>query len=173
MKARNKAAALLALAALSFAALPAAAQTTTTFTVTAGGLAITAAPASVNLGTAPTTGTITGSLGNVTATDSRGSLVGGGWVASVTSTDFTTGGATADETIPKADVSYTSVLGTSSGVVTCVGTVTAQPLSGTVAAMTATIASLTNSCTWNPTISLSPAGKATGTYTGTITHSVA
>jgi hypothetical protein len=40
-------------------------------------------------------------------TDNRGALLGT-WTASVSSTDFTTGGATANETIAKGQVTYWS-----------------------------------------------------------------
>ena len=100
---------VLGLAAL---AIPVAAQassspdTTTTFGVTGGSLSINT-PASAPLG-AMTVGTdthVSASLGTVTVTDDRAPLRGS-WTASVTSTDFTTGGGTPAETIPAADVAY-------------------------------------------------------------------
>ena len=52
-------------------------------------------------------------IGAVSVTDQRGSLLGS-WTASVTSSDFTTGTQTAEETIAKANVSYWSGAATAS-----------------------------------------------------------
>ena len=86
-----------------------AADTTTTFVLSsAGGLSISV-PASKELsaGTATNAGTLTAQLGAVSVTDQRGGLLAA-WTASVTSSDFTTGTATAEETIAKANVAYAS-----------------------------------------------------------------
>src|SRR5919205_1164062 len=85
-----------------------AADTTTSFTLGAGALAISA-PATANLGTAATgTANLSASLGAVQVTDARGALLGT-WTATVSSTDFTTGGVTANETVTKANVAYASL----------------------------------------------------------------
>lgn len=157
-------------------AMPASAAVTqdtiTTFEVAAGGLAITAPPSTVNLGSAAAPGTVSSQLGQVKVDDTRGVLLGG-HTASVESTSFTTGGATAAETVPSTAVTYSSGLGTPSGTVVCT-----QALVGDMAAkrivMTGTAATGTNSCAWNPTVEVTvPAAAPAGTYTATITHSVA
>src|SRR4051794_36633508 len=85
---------------IAFAA-PADAAQGVTFTLTAGSLAVSD-PANTSLGSVATgTATVSSSLGTVTVTDARGAL-NGTWTATVSSTDFTTGGATANETITKA-----------------------------------------------------------------------
>lgn len=155
-------------------AMPAAVaqDTDTTFEVAAGALAITAPAGTVSLGSAAAPGTVSSQLGEVKVADSRGLLLGG-HVASVESTSFTTGGATAAETVPTTAVTYSPGTGTLSGVVVCtpalVGNMAAQR-----AVMTGTAATGTNSCAWNPTIEVTvPAAAPAGTYQGTITHSVA
>lgn len=164
-------------ATLSFAALPAhaaqTADTTTTFEVAAGGLAITA-PATANLGSTVVGGTISAALGQVKVDDTRGVLLGA-YKASVSSTDFKTGTGTANETIAVANVAYTGGVVTATGTVVCASLMIATPLATTAqAAMDATGATGENSCAWNPTIDVTPpAATLTGTYTGTITHSVA
>lgn len=156
-----------------------AADTTTTFTLSAaGGLSISA-PASKNLGSAATNaGTLSAQLGTVTITDDRGALLGT-WTATVSSTDFTTGLATANETIAKASVSYWSGAATAS-----TGTLTATPgqllaanavtLAASRTAFSASGIVGNNSVSFNPTVIVNiPASSVTGTYSGTITHSVA
>jgi hypothetical protein len=160
-------------------ALPArAADTTTTFTLAAGSLAISA-PTSSGLGTGSTgAGTLSAQLGTVTVTDTRGALVGA-WTASVSSTDFTTGGATANETVAKGQVTYWSGAATaSSGVaVFTPGQATsanAQALSVSRTAFSASAIVGNNSASWNPTVTVNvPAAAVAGVYSGTITHSVA
>ena len=168
----------VAVAAASFA--PAHAEDTdVTFELTgAGGLSISA-PATADLGSAATNaGTLSGSLGTVTVTDQRGALLAT-WTAAVSSTDFTTGGATAAETIAASDVSYWSGLATTtSGTVVAVpGQLTAllaQDLGTERTAFATTAAVGNNSVSWSPTVVVNiPAAAVAGTYTGTITHSVA
>ena len=168
---------------LSFAGMigPAgAADTTATFSVTAaGGLSVTV-PESKSLGSAASGATsIAGvQLGAVTVTDSRGALLGA-WTASVSSTDFTTGAASANETIGKTNASYWSGAATAtSGTAVLVPGQALEANAVTLAAQrTAFSASGTvgnNSATWNPTVSMTiPSTAVVGTYTGTITHSVA
>lgn len=160
-------------------ALPArAAATTTTFTLATGTLSISA-PASSDLGTGSTgAGTLSAQLGGVTVTDNRGALLGT-WTASVSSTDFTTGGATANETIAKGQVTYWSGLATATSgtAVFTPGQATAlnaQALSASRTAYGAASIVGNNSATWNPTLTVNvPAAAVAGTYTGTVTHSVA
>src|SRR4051794_4801622 len=91
-------------------------DTPSTFTLTAsGGLSISVPDGSVtpvNLGSANTgTATLSHSLGNVTVTDGRGALPAT-WAASAATTSFTTGGASANETVSKANVGYWAGVGT-------------------------------------------------------------
>ncbi|AWS43065.1 hypothetical protein [Streptosporangium sp. 'caverna'] len=169
---------VMAAAALATAlALPAVADTTgdtiVTFTITAGALAITVPP-TANLGSAAAgAASISGQLGPVTVTDARGALVAS-WTVTVSSTSFTTGGATPAETIPNSAVNYSAGLPTST---TGLGVFT-PGLPGSLAsprtAFSLAAGIGNNSATWNPTITVNlPAAVVTGVYTGTITHSVA
>ena len=145
----------------------------------AGALAITV-PASTNLGTVATgTSTLSAQLGPVTASDT-GVLSAPAFVASVTSTVFTTGGKTTNETIGKSSILYWSgpaVAATGLGPTSAPGQATAsaaQDLTVSRTAFTARGTLLSISVTWNPTLVINiPAGAVAGTYTGTITHSVA
>lgn len=139
-------------------------------------------PASASLGSAPTGASqISGSLGAVTV--STGISAGtGSWVATVTSTTFTTGGHSSNETIGTSAVSYLSgpvtavSTGFSAGLCTPGQLITPQTLDSPRTAMSCAGISLISatSVTWRPTITiaLSPSAVA-GAYTGTITHSVA
>ncbi|SNT12615.1 hypothetical protein SAMN05421812_103280 [Asanoa hainanensis] len=171
-------AAIAAVAAVvGFGAAPAVAApgptatTGITFQITAGGLTITA-PASVDLGNGVSGGTVAGSIGPVQVVDQRGLLVAA-WTATVSSTAYTTGGGTAAETIPNSAATYTPGLPTGTTGVP----VPVAGLPGTLAsprtAYTATAVG-SNSVTWNPNLSIAiPAAAVVGTYTGTVTHSVA
>jgi hypothetical protein len=109
----------------------------------------------------------------VTVTDGRGALAAT-WTASAASTDFTTGAASASETIAKANVTYLAPLPTvASGTVV---PVTAGPKVLDQSRTVVTAASIigNNQVTWSPTITITlPAQAVAGTYTGTITHSIA
>lgn len=168
------------LAGLVAAASPAgAADTVATFTLTgnASGLAISVpagtAGSPVDLGSAATGAlTVGGQLGNVTVTDTRGALVAA-WTATATSTAFTTGGGSANETVPTSRIAYSSGAGTAAA--GQLGTMTP----GVSPAMTAPALMVwagvgNNTVTFNPTLSftLLPSQVA-GTYQGTVTHSVA
>jgi hypothetical protein len=155
-------------------------DTATTFDVGATGTLTISAPTDADLSTGVTTpvtpgGQVVGSLGTVTVTDLR-SLVDTGWTASVSSTAFTTGGATSAETIPAADLAYdpTATLTTTFGTIaSLVGTPLAHLSSTAVATVTASGADGDNQATWNPVITVSvPDTAVAGTYSGTITHSV-
>ncbi|HUR48905.1 MAG TPA: hypothetical protein VMY88_05140 [Acidimicrobiales bacterium] len=170
----------LGIAALAGLSTPAgAAATTATFTLTGGtGLAITA-PASSALsgGTTESSATTATQMGAVSVSDTRGALAGT-WTATVSSSDFTTTGEGAPA-IAKDNVSYWSGAATASS-----GTATRLPgqllaankvtldVSRTAFSASAVIGN--NTAAWNPTVSVTvPAGSVAGTYTGTITHSVA
>jgi hypothetical protein len=148
------------------------AGTTTTFVVNTGALAISA-PASASLGTISVgTTTVSGSLGAVTVTDNRG-LLSGGWAASVLSTSFTNG----TTTIPASSIQYTAnpptVSSGLSAIVPGSGTLsTTTPLTVQTAVLSVNLGG--SMATWNPTIQVTvPSVLTTGTYTATITHSVA
>ncbi|EFC85206.1 hypothetical protein [Parafrankia sp. EUN1f] len=149
--------------------------TTVTFTLTGGTLDITVpGPSPVNLGSfAVTAPTVSGPLGNVTVTDSRG-LASATWIASVTSSAFAGSGTAAGVTIPASAIAYTPGTITASNVSTTGSNVAA--LSGTAqTAVTATAGTGLNTATWDPTLTITipSASKVAGTYTATVTHSVA
>jgi hypothetical protein len=145
-----------------------AADTTTTFTITAaGGLSISA-PASANLGSVSSGATtVSGSLGTVTVTDQRG-LILGNWTATASSTNFAHGSNSSYD-ISKASAVYaTGAVSGDGGASVGVGGSLALPV---VAA--ARVGAGNNTVSWNPTVTvaLSPTA-VVGTYTATITHSV-
>jgi hypothetical protein len=163
-------------AACGLGAIPAQADsgpTTATFTINGGTLTMTT-PDTVNLGMiAAGTSRVSGALGVVTVSDQRAAL-NGAWTASVIATAFTTGAGGAGKTIPATDISYAPGTPTTTS-----GTGTFAPGAGGAAdtletAFTATAETGATSCSWNPTITVTlPGTVAIGTYTGTITHSVA
>jgi hypothetical protein len=142
-----------------------------TFTVTTGGLTMTA-PASADLGSGAPGTTITGNLGgNVLVTDLRATL-GGTWTATASSTAWTTGTGTADETIPAADATYTP------GAITTTGTITATGHNITLSGLPQTVVTATvtgnNTAAWDPTIAVAvPSVAVGGAYHATLTQSVA
>jgi hypothetical protein len=164
-------------AGLAAPASAAPGDTIVTLTVVGtGGLTITG-PASASLGTGSVGTTVSGQLGPVTALDQRASLTPN-WTASVVSTDFTTGGATAGETIPSSNVSYWSGPATATsgtGVFT-----PGQPTAGDAdiintptTAFSHASGTGSNFATWNPTVEVVIPGDAVGgDYTGVVTHSV-
>ena len=159
-----------------------AGDTPSTFTLSAsGGLSIAVPDGSVtpvNLGTASTgAGTLSHALGNVTVTDGRGALTAT-WTAAASSTNFTTGGATANETVAKANVGYyagvgTPLLGQVGAFVPAGTAISPVALAGTGANVGQWAGTGNNTVTWDPaiTFTLLPSQVA-GTYSGTITHSV-
>lgn len=173
-----------AAAAVALAAAPAAAQTTgdttTTFDVDAGTLDITV-PATADLGNGDAGTTITGQLGAVTVDDSRGAA-DASWAAEAEATDFTTGAGTDPSEIVTPDlIDYWSGAATAT---TGNGTFTpgqadagaAEPLSDVtpITAFTHTGGTGNNTASWNPTLDVNvPLANIAGTYTGTVTHSVA
>lgn len=146
-------------------------DTTVTFTVTTGALAMTA-PVSVNLGSGAPGATISGSLGTVTVTDNR-ALLSAAWTATASSTDFTTGGGTGNETIPAGDVTYTPGAITTTGNITATGTtVTLSSASQTTVSGTAGVGN--NTASWDPTLAVAvPAAAVAGLYSGILTQSAA
>ncbi|MGK5743182.1 hypothetical protein [Micromonospora sp. URMC 103] len=170
-----------AAAAVVALATPAAAaptgDTIVTFTVATADLNITVPPG-INLGSVFAGSTITGELGTVTVTDQRAAL-SATWTATVSSSGFTTGAGTAEETIPPNLVEYWSGNATSTS-----GTGTFVPGQPTQAeavtlnlprtAFSKMSGSGNNTASWAPDIRVTvPATAVGGTYTGVITHSVA
>jgi hypothetical protein len=161
---------LTSTAALAAAtALPAVGATPTSFTLTAGGLSISAPTGSVSLGSqvaATSSSTISGPLGVVTVSDQRGGVTT--WTASVISTAFTPPSGPAD---PASNVSYAAGTITASGVVPTAAP--APDLTGVSPVVTGASSGI-STASWNPTITvIVPANYAPGVYSATITHSVA
>ena len=153
--------------------------TTATFTLTGGAMSITVPGTTVNLGSVSVAASsLTSLLGTVSVSDNRG-LLSGGWTSSVTSSHFTTGAGTAAETVAAGNVSYWSGAATAtSGLGSLLGSQLTSVLAVVVnAVQTAfTGGSLlgNNSASWNPTLIVTiPASAVVGTYTGTVTHTVA
>jgi hypothetical protein len=145
-------------------------DTVVTFTVTTGALSLTA-PAAADLGSGAPGTTISGTVGPVTVTDDRAAL-NASWNATASSTDWTTGGSTPNETIPAGDATYTPGQITTTGTVSTVGsTITLSGTAQTVVAATDVVGN--NTATWNPTVAVAvPAAAVGGTYTATLSHSV-
>ena len=126
-------------------------DTTVTFAVTSGALTMTA-PSAANLGSGAPGTTISGEIGATTVTDDR-ALLSASWVADASSTDFTTGAATPDETIPVTDATYAP------GTITTTGGITATPHDVTLdgesqAVVTGTAGVGNNTASWNPTVAV-------------------
>lgn len=173
----------VALGAACLVGLPTPAQADSTgdvraTVVVAGGELSIIVPASADLGQGSPDEGISGQLGTVTVIDDRAQLAAT-WVATVTASDFTTGGATPEETIPASSIDYWSGPATQNA-----GTgvlVPGQPtaaeavsLAAPATAFSRTTGDGLNSASWNPTLTfeLTPS-TVVGVYTGTVTHSVA
>jgi hypothetical protein len=162
-------------ATIAITTVPAGAgDTTTTFTLAGNGLSISV-PGSADLSTSGSTligaTSLSGTLGTVTVTDNQGTLAHT-WTATVSATDFTTGGGGANKTVTKDNASYTPGTVSSSGIGAAVGT-PALSLSTSASVVTATAVIGAMSASWDPTVSVTiPSSVIAGTYSGTITHSV-
>jgi hypothetical protein len=148
-------------------------STTATFSIVSGALSISV-PATASFGSVPSGATVLSALlGDVQVVDARAGTAGS-WTATVSSTSFVTGAASPAETIPAGDVTYDP-----GEAIASTGTATFTPgATGTLAApITAFSASSevgSTSVTWDPQITIAiPPAAVSGTYTGTITHSVA
>ena len=146
------------------------ATTTMTFAVTSGALTLTV-PTSAVLGSGAPGGQASGALGNVSVNDNR-ALLTAAWTVTASSTEFTTGTATPDETIPVSDEVYDPGAIATTGRITATGSsVTLTTAAQTVVAGTARVGN--NTATWDPTIEINiPAAAVNGTYTATLTQSV-
>lgn len=180
MKQILAAGAVLATATSMLAFAPSAQATETTLTVTsAGSLAISAPTTTVDLGSLAAGVTATAApnaLGTVTVADSRTGLLDNGWIASVSSTDFS--GVHGEEPvstetpITAANVGYTPGTATVND-----GSVVATPTAAVSLATSAPVVTAVglgqNNVSWSPTVSFTIGENiVAGTYTGTITHSV-
>jgi hypothetical protein len=138
-----------------------------------GGMLSVSIPATVDLGTVSSgAASLSGNLGAVTVTDHRGNP-SAAWVATVSTTTFTTGGGGTGQTVPADRIAYAT--GTwSSG-----GTGTFVPASLPNGAMPGVGASWTNgvgtnTATWHPSLTFTfVQQQVAGQYAGVITHSVA
>jgi len=137
-------------------------------------------PSSSNLGSVPSgTASFSARLGTVTASDDGSLLLLPSFTASVTATNFTTGAGSVAETVPKASISYwsgpvTASTGSQTAVPGQLTALQAVTLSQSRTAFSSSGLVLSISTSWNPTIVINiPAAAIAGTYTGTITHSVA
>lgn len=149
-----------------------------TFTLSPGGLAISA-PTATDLGTfGMASATVTGELGAVTVTDTRGAPISS-WTATVGATDFITGTGGAGEAIPASAVAYVPGAATTEGLFTgdaslkvfAPAAVPGLSSSGSLVGAQVSIGS--NSATWSPDLVVTvPQGIVAGEYTATITHSV-
>lgn len=172
----------LALAAIAGVPGPAQAATTgdtiATFTITAGALALTvpASTVALNTGTVNTgAASAAAQLGAVTVADTRGALLNA-WTATVSSTTFVLPGEspTANETVAKSNIAYSSGASTAHSGLGAFVPGTLANLSSAGTAGTHTGAAGNSSTTWNPTLTFTLlSSQVAGTYTGTITHSVA
>ncbi|MEV4182862.1 hypothetical protein AB0J28_15655 [Streptosporangium canum] len=151
-------------------------ETIVTFSVTAGSLDITAPPGPVDLGSAPPGGTLTGQLGVVSVSDTRGGATSD-WTASAYGTNFTAGALE----IPPTTISYWSGPATAN---TGGGTFTPSQLaSANAVALNYFASPITvfahsggtggSTASWNPTLIINiPITAQIGDYSGTVTHSV-
>jgi hypothetical protein len=161
--------AVVAAAMIAGTALPASAaagDTVTTITMTGGSLSMTPAATATlaaNVGAA----TANGSLGTVSVSDTRGTAAG--WTVSAISTVFTN----APSVTVAGAVSYSAgaSTATSGATFTPAG---ATVITGVLAVGTAT-APGSNSASFNPTltVTLPLSGVLAGSYTGTVTTSIA
>ena len=158
--------------ALSRGTVTLAANTITTPAAQGGALSISVPASAGSLGTTANTvsgGTISGLLGEVQVNDARSAAAGSSWIASVTSTAFT---STGEESIGAAQLSYTA------GAIAKTGTAAyaannPDTLTGVSAAVTVTAITGDNTARWNPSIHIDiPGSKVAATYSVVITHSV-
>lgn len=134
-------------------------------------------PAAVNLGTAFPGSSISRQLGQVQVSDRRGGPTR--WTATVSASDFTTPGGGPARQISRSQFSYwsgqaTSTTGPGTRVPGQATSAQAQSLSVPRTAFAKTSGNGPNTTAWQPTLIVAiPATAVGGTYTGTVTHSVA
>jgi hypothetical protein len=160
-----------ALALMAAAAMPASAasagDTTATFTLTGGSLDVTALAAKALTNGAPGAAFVSGSLGAVGISDTRGSTAG--WVMSAASTTFTDGAGTVS-----TGVSYNSGAATASTGLVTPTSAGATSITAVAPVAAGTAASGNNTASYEPTLTVSlPDSALAGNYEGTVTTSVA
>lgn len=156
---------------LSPAVASAQEDTTTTFEITAGVLEISAQPTATLTSVAAGAETVSGSLGNVTVTDNRGSTLG--WATTASSSAFTLAAESGDTTIEATAVDYAPGTVTTTGTITPTGT-DAAGLAAAQTVVSGTAARGNNTATWNPTLTVTlPTDALAGVYTGIVSTSVA
>lgn len=168
-------------AALALVPAAANASTSVTFTVSSGTLSIAEPSAQANLGSATATAlgtTVSGALGSTTVTDNRGSLAG--WTVTMTGSDFSDGATPTPDTIAANQaVAWVSSVPTPTSGVAVVSTTyltAATGLTLTTSGQTFMTATTTGSnvVSYNPNLQVTiPSTAVAGTYTGTITQTVA
>ncbi|MFH8387377.1 hypothetical protein ACH4E7_41835 [Kitasatospora sp. NPDC018058] len=142
-------------------------STTVTFTVTSGALTLSV-PASATLGSGAPGTTISAPIGPCTVIDDR-ALASASWTVMAAETNFANGAST----IPATNATY------SAGTVTTTGTITVTPTNVTLSNAAQTVLTGSggvgdNTASWDPTVAVNvPASAVAGTYTGTLTQSVA
>lgn len=169
----------VAVTAMLAAAGAAHAEGEATFEITAGTLTISVpgtSTAPVDLGSVASSAGLTTftstAFGPVTVTDDRGNLVAE-WEATVSATNFTTGLASADETVANTNIAYTAVAtdATLSGDGAFTGSALASLGTAGVAGAWAGVGS--NEASWTPSLTFTMLdSQVAGVYSGTITHSV-
>lgn len=164
--------AALALGLLQVAPASASPTTTVTFTLGLGGLAIDNAEDSVNLGTASNTAlgsVVSGSLGNVTVTDTRPLSVG--WVARGSTTDFTHSNGTDKVLKELATISQGAAIVSGTNLTELIPPLVPPTGAGGILGTAVTVGP--NSATFAPSISIvAPLTAPTGTYSGIFTSTV-
>ncbi|MFD4139093.1 hypothetical protein [Streptomyces sp. NPDC058572] len=135
-------------------------------------------PASANLGSTFPGSSISRQLGEVQVSDKRAGQ-NTVWTATVAASDFTTPGGGAARQISRSQFSYwsgpaTRTTGSGTRVPGQATSAQAQNLGVPRTAFAKTSGNGANVTTWQPTLIVTvPAAAVGGTYTGTITHSVA
>jgi hypothetical protein len=139
--------------------------TTATFTLTGGTLDVTAASSAALSDASTGAGSVTGLLGTVAVSDTRGTTVG--WAVTAGSSTFVDGSGSVS-----TSVSY------SANTVASTGIVTAESEGATVIDTAATVVAGTdvsgnNTASYDPSLTVGlPASALVGDYTGTVTTSI-
>lgn len=167
--------------ALALAPAVANAGTGVTFTVSGSTLSISepATPVTLSGATSSPLGTTSsGALGSTTVTDNRGSLAG--WTVSMSSTDFSDGATPTPHTIAasKAVAWVSSVPVATSGIAvvttTHLSALTGLTLANTAGTLMTATTTGSNVVSYNPNVQLTiDSTVVAGTYTGTVTQTVA
>ena len=137
-------------------------------------------PSAVDLGSVPSgTTTLSHQLGTVTATAIGDILLFPSFATTVSASSFTTGAGGPSQTIAAGSITYwsgpaTATVGLQTATPGQADAAHAQNLSLSRTAFSSSGLAVSISTTWNPTIVVTiPSTAVAGTYTGTITHSVA